>query len=142
MAASFPACELSAGGAIDYSCGQRNKFSWGRLRGPTAEARKVYSAGRGESKAAFSTQPSVAGVVESHPFAKNAKGWGTRRWFRDSHFRPNWEGAVESHPFAKCAKGWGTRRWFRDSHFRPNGEGAVECYVSQRRRDVGHPSVV
>jgi hypothetical protein len=28
-----------------------------------------------------------SGAVESHPFAKGAKGWGTRQWFSDSHFR-------------------------------------------------------
>jgi hypothetical protein len=39
---------------------------------------------------------SPSSAVESHPFAKSAKGWGTRRWFRDRHFEPEGLGVVES----------------------------------------------
>src|SRR6516164_5697530 len=38
-------------------------------------------------------------VTSSHPFAKSAKGWGTRA-LGMKEFR--------SRPFAKSAKGWGT----------------------------------
>jgi hypothetical protein len=43
-------------------------------------------------------------AVESHPFAKSAKGWGTRRWFRDRDFGPERLGVVDSYPF-ECAEG-------------------------------------
>jgi len=46
-------------------------------------------------------------VAVSHPFAKNANGWGTQRLWLS---RAETVVAV-SHPFAKNANGWGTEFW-------------------------------
>ena len=73
------------------------------------------------------------GAVESHPFAKCAKGWGTRRWFRVSavRFKSNRNGTAMA----------------TDKSVRPTraeaSTGAVESPPFRKVRErMGHPSVV